>query len=84
MTSNGPFSQGTAITTNLASVLFDENEWETPDTFNPAHFLDSEGNFRRRDAFLPFSAGSPPSNAVGASTAGINAAFLLFLPFPCR
>lgn len=41
----------------LTSVLFDKNEWETPDIFNPEHFLDSEGQFRRRDAFLPFSAG---------------------------
>lgn len=41
----------------LSSVLFDKNEWETPDVFNPQHFLDSEGQFRRRDAFLPFSAG---------------------------
>ncbi|XP_071343495.1 cytochrome P450 2J2-like isoform X1 [Trachinotus anak] len=49
--------KGTAITTILASVLFDKNEWATPDTFNPDHFLDSEGQFRRRDAFLPFSAG---------------------------
>ncbi|XP_076735927.1 cytochrome P450 2J2 isoform X1 [Maylandia zebra] len=49
--------KGTAITTILSSVLFDKNEWETPDVFNPEHFLDSEGKFRRRDAFLPFSAG---------------------------
>ncbi|XP_013876660.1 cytochrome P450 2K1, partial [Austrofundulus limnaeus] len=49
--------KGTAITTNLASVLFDKNEWETPDVFNPGHFLDSEGKFLKKDAFLPFSAG---------------------------
>ncbi|XP_029905578.1 cytochrome P450 2J2-like [Myripristis murdjan] len=49
--------KGTAISVNLSSVLFDKNEWETPDTFNPEHFLDSEGQFRRREAFLPFSAG---------------------------
>ncbi|XP_044216830.1 cytochrome P450 2K1-like [Thunnus albacares] len=49
--------KGTAITTILSSVLFDKDEWATPDIFNPEHFLDSEGNFRRRDAFLPFSAG---------------------------
>uniref|UniRef100_A0A668VJA2 Cytochrome P450, family 2, subfamily AD, polypeptide 2 n=1 Tax=Oreochromis aureus TaxID=47969 RepID=A0A668VJA2_OREAU len=49
--------KGTAVTTILSSVLFDKNEWETPDVFNPEHFLDSEGKFRRRDAFLPFSAG---------------------------
>lgn len=49
--------QGTPISSMLSSVLFDKNEWETPDVFNPQHFLDSEGQFRRRDAFLPFSAG---------------------------
>lgn len=52
-----PSPQGSSITTLLSSVLFDKNEWETPDVFNPNHFLDSEGRFRKRDAFLPFSAG---------------------------
>ncbi|XP_015253796.1 PREDICTED: cytochrome P450 2J6-like [Cyprinodon variegatus] len=49
--------KGTAVMPNLTSVLFDKNEWETPDSFNPKHFLDDDGSFRRRDAFLPFSAG---------------------------
>ncbi|KAG5275688.1 hypothetical protein AALO_G00123440 [Alosa alosa] len=49
--------KGTAITANLSSVLHDKSQWETPDVFNPEHFLDSEGHFRRRDAFFPFSAG---------------------------
>lgn len=49
--------QGTLVTADLTSVLFDESEWETPHSFNPDHFLDSEGKFRRRDAFLPFSIG---------------------------
>lgn len=53
----GCLFQGSAVTTMLSSVLFDKNEWETPDVFNPNHFLDSEGGFRKRDAFLPFSAG---------------------------
>ncbi|XP_029005207.1 cytochrome P450 2J2-like [Betta splendens] len=49
--------KGTSTTTILSSVLYDKNEWETPDTFNPEHFLDSNGQFRRRQAFFPFSAG---------------------------
>ncbi|XP_061094507.1 cytochrome P450 2J1-like isoform X1 [Conger conger] len=49
--------KGTMVLGTLSSALFDESEWETPQTFNPGHFLDAEGNFRRRDAFMPFSAG---------------------------
>ncbi|XP_068605737.1 cytochrome P450 2K1-like [Brachionichthys hirsutus] len=49
--------KGTSVLVLLSSVLFDESEWESPHTFNPSHFLDKEGRFIRRDAFLPFSAG---------------------------
>ncbi|KAM9385854.1 cytochrome P450 2J6-like [Pholidichthys leucotaenia] len=49
--------RGTSVMPNLTSVLFDKNEWKTPDTFNPGHFLDAEGKFVKREAFLPFSAG---------------------------
>ncbi|XP_013863516.1 cytochrome P450 2J6 [Austrofundulus limnaeus] len=49
--------KGTSIMPVLTSVLFDKNEWATPDTFNPGHFLDSSGKFVKREAFLPFSAG---------------------------
>ncbi|XP_059583879.1 cytochrome P450 2J2-like [Alligator mississippiensis] len=48
--------KGITLITNLTSVLFDRNEWETPDAFNPEHFL-KDGQFRKREAFLPFSAG---------------------------
>lgn len=42
----------------LTSVLRDEDEWETPGAFNPAHFLDEKGQLRKREAFMPFSAGN--------------------------
>uniref|UniRef100_I3J333 Cytochrome P450 n=1 Tax=Oreochromis niloticus TaxID=8128 RepID=I3J333_ORENI len=49
--------KGTMIVATLDSVLHDESMWETPHSFNPQHFLDKDGKFRKRDAFLPFSAG---------------------------
>ncbi|XP_061593789.1 cytochrome P450 2J4-like [Cololabis saira] len=49
--------KGTMVLPTLNSVLHDESMWETPHTFNPQHFLDQDGKFRKREAFLPFSAG---------------------------
>ncbi|NXG79631.1 CP2K1 protein, partial [Baryphthengus martii] len=49
--------KGTYIVPLLASVLRDKSQWEKPYTFYPEHFLDSEGKFVKKDAFMPFSAG---------------------------
>ncbi|NXY69419.1 CP2J2 protein, partial [Glareola pratincola] len=49
-------TKGTLLITNLTSVMFDKNEWETPDTFNPGHFL-KDGQFRKKESFVPFSIG---------------------------
>ncbi|KAM6084791.1 cytochrome P450 2K4-like [Theristicus caerulescens] len=49
--------KGTYIVPLLASVLRDKSQWEKPDVFYPEHFLDSEGKFVKKDAFMPFSAG---------------------------
>ncbi|XP_047450160.1 cytochrome P450 2A13-like [Mugil cephalus] len=48
---------GTIIIPLLHSVLKEEKQWATPWSFNPQHFLDQSGNFRKNPAFLPFSAG---------------------------
>ncbi|CAI5684520.1 unnamed protein product [Oreochromis niloticus] len=49
--------KGTTVFPLLTSVLYDPNEWERPHNFFPAHFLNKEKKFVKRDAFIPFSAG---------------------------
>ncbi|XP_010121510.1 PREDICTED: cytochrome P450 2J6-like [Chlamydotis macqueenii] len=49
--------KGTIIMANIDSTLFDPEYWETPHQFNPAPFLDKNGNFVTQEAFLAFSAG---------------------------
>ncbi|NXD80165.1 CP2K6 protein, partial [Halcyon senegalensis] len=49
--------KGTYVIPLLASVLRDKSQWEKPDVFYPEHFLNSEGKFVKKDAFIPFSAG---------------------------
>ncbi|XP_077654803.1 cytochrome P450 2D4-like isoform X3 [Urocitellus parryii] len=49
--------KGTMLITNLSSVLKDETVWEKPLRFHPGHFLDAQGHFVKREAFMPFSAG---------------------------
>ncbi|XP_078496980.1 cytochrome P450 2D6-like [Lissotriton helveticus] len=55
---NGFFiSKGTTLMFNLSSVLKDECIWAKPYQFYPENFLDAKGEFIKREAFIPFSAG---------------------------
>ncbi|KAE8605376.1 hypothetical protein XENTR_v10015089 [Xenopus tropicalis] len=49
--------KGTQVIILLTSVLQDKDYFKKPEEFYPEHFLDSEGNFVKNEAFLPFSAG---------------------------
>ncbi|XP_078287261.1 cytochrome P450 2Y3 isoform X2 [Rhinoraja longicauda] len=41
----------------LSSVLKEASHWDTPESFNPSHFLDENGCFKKSDSFVAFSAG---------------------------
>ncbi|KAM3919768.1 cytochrome P450 2J6-like [Leptodactylus fuscus] len=67
--------KGITIITDLSSLHYDESKWRFPYDFNPENFLNKDGELKKVESFLPFSAG--PRVCLGENLARMEI-FLFF------
>lgn len=48
---------GTSILPNVYAVCHDPDQWDQPNEFDPAHFLDENGKFQKKESFAVFTMG---------------------------
>nr|XP_020836402.1 cytochrome P450 2C25-like [Phascolarctos cinereus] len=51
------YAARTTIIPKLSSALYEDEEFPNLYEFDPGHFLDESGNFKKSHYFMPFSAG---------------------------
>ncbi|XP_044146869.1 cytochrome P450 2C15-like [Bufo gargarizans] len=67
--------KGTHVITLVHSILRDKKHFEEPEKFDPGRFLDSDGNFKKNEAYIPFLLGK--RSCVGENLATMEV-FLFF------